>query len=73
MATHRDSADSAVPKAWRRLTIHGHDYLVAHACFECKKSWKVSLDTNGRICPQCGGHLCEMGRSFEAPKAKDSE
>lgn len=48
------------------------EYLVAHACFACRKSWKVRKDISGG-CPQCGGALHEMGRSFKAPKKSDAE
>ena len=49
-------------------------YLIAHACFDCHKSFKVAprLDCTA-ICPNCGGQLHEMGRSFKAPPAKDAE
>jgi hypothetical protein len=52
-------------------------YLVAHACFDCRKS--VKLDANptkaaeSRVCPSCGGELHWMGRSFTAPKKADVE
>ena len=52
--------------------VHGPDYLIAHACFECRKSWKVRADT-GAACPQCGSCLHQMGRSFKAPKRSDAE
>ena len=47
-------------------------YLVAHACFDCRKSWKVRRET-GMVCPQCGATLHEMGRSFKAQKKSDTE
>lgn len=50
----------------------GPDYLIAHACFQCRKSWKVKRDT-GSVCPQCASPLHEMGRSFKAPKRTDDE
>lgn len=52
----------------------GADYLIAHACFACRKSFKrAPLDDAKAICPQCGGQLHEMGRSFKAPKNNDNE
>ena len=54
------------------MKIAAPDYLIAHACFDCRKSWKVRKDTTG-VCPQCGGALHEMGRSFKAPKKSDAE
>lgn len=53
-------------------SVRGPDYLVAHACFECRKSWKVRVDADAR-CPQCGSALCAMGRSFKVPKQSDVE
>jgi len=60
-------ADPRPPKA-----VRGPDYLIAHACFGCRKSWKVRADA-GAACPQCGSCLHEMGRSFKAPKRSDAE
>ena len=48
------------------------NYLIAHACFDCRKSWKVSAEARG-VCPCCGSQLHEMGRSFKAPKTGDDE
>jgi DNA-directed RNA polymerase subunit RPC12/RpoP len=50
----------------------GPDYLVAHACFRCRKSFKNRPRRDAR-CPQCGGSLYIMGRSFHAPKQRDKE
>jgi hypothetical protein len=49
-------------------------YLIAHACFDCRKSFKVApRPKRMAVCPGCGGQLHEMGRSFKAPPAKDME
>src|SRR4051794_7259836 len=48
------------------------DYLIAHACFDCRKSWKVRGGRDAQ-CPDCGSALHEMGRSFKAPKKSDTE
>ena len=49
-------------------------YLIAHACFDCRKSFKVAPRPDfAATCPNCGGQLHEMGRSFKAPPAKDTE
>jgi hypothetical protein len=49
-------------------------YLIAHACFDCRKSFKVAPRSGGTaVCPNCGAQLHEMGRSFKAPPAKDKE
>jgi len=52
------------------------DYLVAHACFSCRKSFKYPVEDNGsaltsKSCPQCAAEIFLMGRSFEAPKKSD--
>ena len=47
----------------------GPDYLVAHACFSCRVSFKrSSLDADPAICPSCANPLAKMGRSFKAPR-----
>lgn len=51
-------------------------YLIAHACFECRKSFKIAprRETDAAaVCPSCGGEIYEMGRSFKAPAANDTE
>ncbi len=48
-------------------------YLVAHACFACRRSTKKPPAPEGRRCAICGGALCEMGRSFRAPRRSDAE
>jgi DNA-directed RNA polymerase subunit RPC12/RpoP len=49
-------------------------YLVAHACFACRKSWKIEPRENDEAnCPDCGGVIRWMGRNFKAPKKRDIE
>lgn len=48
-------------------------YLVAHACFDCRKSFKIVSRPHRARCPNCGGTLHWMGRSFKAPPARDKE
>jgi len=50
----------------------GPDYLIAHACFACQKSWKRAGDT-AHACPECGSPLALMGRTFRVPKKRDGE
>ena len=72
MALRRDMGNRKPPppKAER---LSGK-YLVAHACFECRKSFKIAPRTEQTpVCANCGGHLHEMGRSFKAPPAKNLE
>jgi DNA-directed RNA polymerase subunit RPC12/RpoP len=49
-----------------------------HACFECRKAFKQNIDylpeEQSRpepVCPECGGKVWEMGRTFKAPKQDD--
>lgn len=50
------------------------NYLIAHACFTCRKSFKIR-PRKARVatCPHCGGVIFEMGRAFHAPKRSDRE
>ena len=50
----------------------GPDYLIAHACFACQKSWKRAGDI-AHVCPECGSPLALMGRAFRVPKKRDGE
>jgi hypothetical protein len=51
----------------------GVKFLVAHACFSCRKSFKIPPRDEEAICPNCGGSLRWMGRSFKAPPMRDLE
>jgi len=44
----------------------GPGYLIAHACFHCRKSWKRDGEHPHR-CPECDKSLAMMGRSFRSP------
>lgn len=48
------------------------DYLAAHACFDCRKSFKRKPDIRQlvKLCPDCGGPAVNLGRKFKPP-AKD--
>jgi DNA-directed RNA polymerase subunit RPC12/RpoP len=48
-------------------------YLVAHACFECRRSFKLAPRGSTPKCPRCGGRLYHMGRSFRAPRSTATE
>ena len=50
----------------------GPEYLVAHACFSCRKSWKLPEESSA-VCPQCGQAISWMGRAFKAPKKSNAE
>lgn len=47
-------------------------YLAAHACFSCRKSFKLSYGES-HTCPECGETIYLMGRAFKAPKKRDNE
>jgi len=53
----------------------GPEYLVAHACFKCDKSFKrvVADEGHKHICPQCNSELYWMGRNFRSPKHTDKK
>ena len=50
-------------------------YLIAHACFECRSTFKKppaeAAGQTGYICPRCKFALHDMGRSFRAPAKND--
>jgi len=64
---NRRTPEPRVPAAGDAL------YLIAHACFDCRKSFKIAPRDHSAVCPQCSGSLNEMGRSFKAPKISDTE
>lgn len=51
----------------------GPEYLVAHACFSCSKSFKLHGEGKDKVCPECEGPIYEMGRSFKPPKKNDKK
>jgi hypothetical protein len=52
----------------------GPRYLIAHACFRCRRSFKFAPhDQREHPCPNCGGRAYEMGRSFKAPPKSNLE
>ena len=73
MAVRRATGSRAPAKPKRRVAS-AESYLVAHACFACRKSFKVHprQDTKS-VCPQCSSELYCMGRSFRAPALSNTE
>lgn len=66
---YRATPDWPVPE--RR---HGPKYLIAYACFECRRSFKTApRESREAVCPRCKGPMYEMGRSFKAPASRDRE
>jgi hypothetical protein len=66
----------ALEKAKReRAELKSPNYLVAHACFDCRLSFKRATPKSGAsaVCPNCGGEAFWMGRSFRAPAKSNTE
>ena len=70
MALRRDAGLRAPPVP-RTKSVAA--YRVAHACFDCRKSFKVQPGSRQAKCPNCGGPAHWMGRSFKAPAASDRD
>lgn len=59
---------------WSFTCVPTAPYLIAHACFSCRKSFKVrQRKESAPICPQCSEELHWMGRTFRAPALRNSE
>ena len=54
------------------LPFSSRSYLTAHACFSCRKSFKLSYG-EGHVCPECSKAIYLMGRAFKAPKQRNDE
>ncbi len=74
----RKATGTRVIRPPKPVSFHrGPEYLVAHACFNCRKSYKRPVEYSDKeptpchSCPDCGECMHEMGRSFKAPKAGD--
>lgn len=50
----------------------GPAHLWPHACFICRKSWKLAEESTAK-CPECGAPLRWMGRAFKVPRKADNE
>ncbi|UAB78440.1 hypothetical protein INR77_01475 [Erythrobacter sp. SCSIO 43205] len=72
MEIRKAIGNRSVPGPYNPPYHRGADYLTAHACFDCRSSWKMHEDSNG-VCPNCGGSANFMGRAFKAPKKSNSE
>ena len=70
MALRRESGDR-LPPAPKAPAMSGR-YLVAHACFSCRKSFKIAPRPQQAKCPSCSGPLHWMGRSFKTPASRDT-
>lgn len=66
MEMRRAVGNRSVPSPTVAPYHRGPDYLIAHACFDCRKSWKRPGEQE-HVCPDCGQGLALMGRTFRAP------
>ena len=73
MALRREAGNRLPPATSASASAGNGRYLVAHACFACRKSFKIAERPQQAKCPNCGGPLHWMGRSFKAPAARDKE
>jgi len=72
MTLRRKTGNRKIPETPK--SYRGPEYLVAHACFICRKSYKLAQRDGGTpVCPECSGQLNEMGRSFKVPPNKNIE
>jgi len=73
MALRREHGNRT-PSKPKRPSVPAAAYLVAHACFSCRKSFKVHPCTDlVVVCPQCGTEIYYMGRSFRTPAMGNAE
>ena len=73
MALRRANGSREVRKTPAMEPPRGPAYLIAHACFACRKSWKMASNVSDHVCPECGQTAVFMGRSFKAPRKSDEE
>jgi hypothetical protein len=66
MELRRAIGNREVPGPYVAPYHRGPDYLIAHACFDCRKSWKRSGEVV-HPCPECRRPLAMMGRTFRVP------
>lgn len=72
MAMRRDAGNRKAKPGSIRSSA-GPAYLVAHGCFACRKSFKITPRGKAAKCPQCGLALHALGRSFKAPGVRNVE
>ena len=79
-ARRKELRASAAPRTPLRFFSYGRQpiYRVAHACFACRRSYKIATDLTSSDpvearCPECGEPLRWMGRSFRTPRRSDEE
>ena len=70
MELRRETGSRALPDPiGPQPRAKGPRYLIAHACFKCRLSFKRAARNDGTApqCPECAGPMAEMGRGFKAP------
>lgn len=72
MEMRKQIGNREVPGPFVRPYHAGPDYLIAHACFDCRKSWKRQGETM-HPCPECRAPLAIMGRTFRTPRKADDD
>lgn len=72
MELRRRLGNRVVPAPAARVAPRGPECLWPHACFACRKSWKLAEASTAK-CPECGGALHWMGRAFKVPGRRDDE
>ncbi|MFN6568866.1 hypothetical protein [Dendronalium sp. ChiSLP03b] len=76
MEIRRDIGNRQITTDSPITTYYSYPYLVAHACFSCQKSFKLTYQKDcekERICPECGKAVYLMERAFKTPKRSDDE
>ena len=75
MELRKESGTRVITPAEPPEYNRGPEYLIAHACFSCRKSFKQLDKPEGEnnVCPDCGEIVYRMGRSFTAPKKADTK
>lgn len=75
MDFRRTNGTRAFGHPLKGLSTKTRAYLVAHACFDCRSTFKkppaAAANQAGHKCPRCKSALHEMGRSFRAPAKND--
>jgi ssDNA-binding Zn-finger/Zn-ribbon topoisomerase 1 len=72
MEVRRSIGNRTVPGPYVAPYHRGPDYLIAHACLDCRKAWKRSGDRD-HSCPECGEALALMGRTFRTPAKREDD
>ena len=72
VALRKATGSRVIKPLKERLYSNGPEYVISHACFECRKSIKQPVTDDVKyFCPECNGQIYEMGRNFTAPKTSD--